>query len=133
MSTESVYLLAADAILITHVLIVVFIVGGVLAIYVGYWFSWAWVRNFWFRLSHLGAIAIVVLQSWVSVICPLTLWEMELRAKGSGSTYEGSFIQHWFQFILYYDAPEWVFVISYTLFGCLIVASWFIVPPKRHG
>jgi len=133
MSTESIYLLVADAILITHVLFVMFVVGGVLAIYVGYWLSWAWVRNFWFRLSHLGAIGIVIFQSWFSMICPLTVWEMELRDKGGGSTYPGSFIRHWFQFILYYDAPEWVFVTSYTLFGCLIIASWFIVPPKRHG
>lgn len=69
------------------------------------------------------------------MICPLTVWEMELR-KLSGVSglerYEGSFIQHWLQSILYYQAPEWVFVAVHTLFGGLIVASWFIVRPRRH-
>ena len=133
MTTESLYSLAADAILIAHVLFVMFVVFGLLAIYVGYWRSWAWVRNYWFRLLHLVAIAIVVFESWVSIICPLTTWENQLREKGNESTYEGSFIQHWLQSILYYEAPEWVFVISYTLFALLVVAGWFIAPPKRYG
>jgi hypothetical protein len=129
---ESLYLLAADAILIAHVLFVVFVVGGLLAIYVGYWQAWAWVRNYWFRLLHMGAITIVVFESWISMICPLTAWEMQLREKGAGSTYEGSFIQHWLQNFLYYEAPEWVFIVSYTLFGLMVAVSWFIVPPKRY-
>jgi polyferredoxin len=131
--TDSFYLLAADTVLITHALFVVFAVGGALAIYIGYWLSWAWVRNYWFRLLHLGAIAFVVFESWLSIICPLTIWEMQLREKGNGSTYEGSFIQHWLHSALYYEAPEWLFIVIYTLFGGLVVASWFIVPPKRHG
>ena len=132
MSTEQFFLLAADAILIVHVFFVLFVIGGLVAVYLGYWLSWAWVCNFWFRLSHLAAIVIVMFESWISMVCPLTVWEMTLREKGRGSVYEGSFIQHWLQAILYYDAPEWVFVVAYTLFGFLIVASWFLVPPKRR-
>ena len=133
MSGESFYRLAADVLLVLHVLFAAFLVLGVVAIYLGRWLSWAWVLNFWFRSSHLAAIAIVVLQTWVGTICPLTVWEMRLRELSGGERYEGSFIQHWVQTILYYEAPEWVFFVAYTLFGGLIFASWFIVPPKRHG
>ena len=63
LSTESLYLLAADAILVSHVLLVAFIVVGLVLIYIGKWLSWAWVRNYWFRLLHLAAITVVVLQS----------------------------------------------------------------------
>lgn len=133
MSAEAFYRLAADAILIAHVLFVAFVVLGLSSIYLGLWLSWSWVRNYWFRLAHLGAIVIVVLQSWASVICPLTIWEMQLREAAGGETYEGSFVQHWLEAILYYQAPQWVFVVGYTLVGVLIVASWFIVPPRRHG
>ncbi|MCU7872609.1 MAG: DUF2784 domain-containing protein [Candidatus Thiodiazotropha sp. (ex Lucinoma borealis)] len=129
---ESIYLLAADAIIVAHVLFVAFVVLGVLAIYAGYLLSWTWVRNYWFRLIHLVGIVFVVLESWVGIICPLTTWEMHLREKAGGETYSGSFIQHWLHSILYYEAPEWVFVIVYTLFGALVLASWFIVPPRRH-
>ena len=127
------YLLAADTILVIHVLFVAFVVLGLLAIYGGLWQSWRWVRNYWFRLAHMAAIGIVVLQSWLGVICPLTTWEMHLRRLAGDESYAGSFIQHWLQTILYYEAPAWVFVACYTLFGGLVVASWFIVPPERNG
>lgn len=132
MSAESFYQLAADVLLVGHALFVAFVVLGVAALYIGSWLSWAWVRNFWFRLLHLAAISIVVIQSWVGAVCPLTDWEMRLRDVAGGERYEGSFIQHWVQTFLYYEAPAWVFVLCYTVFGGLVVASWFIVPPKRH-
>ena len=133
MSAESLYQLAADAILVAHVLFVAFVVLGLVAIYIGYWRSWAWVRNYWFRLLHLVGIGFVVLETWVGIICPLTTWEMLLREKAGAATYSGSFIQHWLQTILYYEAPHWVFLASYTLFSLLVLASWFIVRPERRG
>ena len=132
MSTKSLYMMAADAILVSHVLLVAFIVVGLVLIYIGKWLSWAWVRNFRFRLLHLAAITIVVLQSWVGAVCPLTAWETEMRELAGGEGYEGSFIQHWLQSILYYEAPAWVFTVAYTVFAGVVVASWFAVPPKRH-
>ena len=132
MSTESLYVLAADAILVSHVLLVVFILGGLVLIYIGKWLSWAWVRNYWFRLLHLAAITVVVLQSWLGVVCPLTIWETEMRKLAGGEGYEGSFIQHWLQSILYYAAPAWVFIVAYTVFAGVVVASWFAVPPKHR-
>lgn len=130
---QSAYILAADFILLVHVLFVAFVVLGLVAIYVGFFLSWVWVRNFWFRVLHLVGIVIVVLQSWAGVICPLTIWEMQLRAKAGQAVYQGSFIQHWLQSLLYYDAPEWVFMLVYTVFGSLVLASWFIVKPRRHN
>jgi hypothetical protein len=132
LSTESLYVLAADAILVSHVLLVAFIVVGLVSIYTGKWLSWSWVRNYWFRLLHLAAIMIVVLQSWLGVVCPLTIWETEMRELAGGEGYEGSFIQYWLQSILYYEAPAWVFIVAYTVFAGVVVASWFIVPPERH-
>lgn len=127
------YSVAADAILISHALFVAFIVLGIVAIYLGRIWSWGWVRNVWFRVLHLGAIAFVVFQSWLGAICPLTIWEMQLRELGGEESYDGSFVQYWLQAILFYEAPQWVFVVCYTAFGTLVAASWFIVPPKRQG
>ncbi|MBI1424755.1 MAG: DUF2784 family protein [Gammaproteobacteria bacterium] len=126
------YALAADAILISHVLFVAFVVLGLVAIYIGKWLAWPWVRNFWFRVLHLAAIVIVMLEAWGGMVCPLTVWENRLREKAGAAIYSGSFIHHWLQSILYYDAPEWVFVVCYTLFAGLVLASWFIVRPTRH-
>jgi len=123
-------LLLADAILVLHLLFVLFVVLGLAAIYLGYLFRWQWVRQRTFRLLHLLAIGVVVLQSWLGMICPLTRWEMALRAEAGAEVYAGSFIQHWVQALLYYSAPDWVFVALYTGFGALVLASWFLVRPE---
>lgn len=124
------YTFAADVILVSHVLIVVFVVFGLVLVYAGFFLSWKWVRNPWFRIAHLVAISVVVLQSWFGIVCPLTIWEMNLREKAGDFTYESSFIAHWLNQVLYYQAPHWVFVACYTAFGALVVFSWFIVRPN---
>jgi len=128
---EILYLLAADAILVTHALFVGFVVLGLMLIFIGKWRGWNWVTYFWFRMAHLLAIAVVVLQSWFGVICPLTIWEMDLRTMAGEAAYSGSFIAHWLERLLYYRAPDWVFVLLYTGFGALVVASWIWIRPRR--
>lgn len=130
MHTKQLYLAAADTILFIHASFVGFVILGLILVLAGKLFSWSWVRNRQFRIAHLMAIGIVVLQSWFSVICPLTLWEMNLRAKAGDATYPGSFVAHWLEALLYYRAPEWVFILLYTLFGALVVGSWFWVRPR---
>jgi hypothetical protein len=131
MEAKLYYLIAADAMLFIHVLFVVFVVLGLFLIFSGKLLAWSWVYNFRFRSAHLAAIGIVVLQSWLGTICPLTTWEMSLRAKAGDTAYAGSFIGHWLQTLLYYRAPEWVFMLLYTLFGALVIASWYWVRPRR--
>ena len=106
---------------------------GLVLIFIGKCLYWRWVRNPWFRAVHLLAIGVVVLQSWFGVICPLTIWEMALREKAGEVTYAGSFIQHWLHEFLYYEAPMWVFALAYTVFGVLVVASWYFVRPRRFN
>ncbi|MFO7527333.1 MAG: DUF2784 domain-containing protein [Marinobacter sp.] len=125
------YLLLADSLLVLHVLLVGFVIFGLVTVFLGRLLHWRWVRNFWFRVTHLVVIAIVVLQAWLGVLCPLTVWEMELRERAGAAGYEGSFIQHWLQSLLYYSAPEWVFILVYTVFGGVVLASWFLVRPGR--
>ncbi len=128
----SLLLLLADAILILHVLFVAFVVLGLFAVYAGYFLNWQWVRNRIFRIVHLCAIGYVVVQAWLGVVCPLTTWEMALRAEVGAGTYSGSFIQHWLHSLLYLTLPEWVFVVVYTLFGSLVLASWLVVKPHKR-
>ena len=126
-------LLLADIILIFHVLFVAFVVVGLLAVYAGYFLNWRWVRNRVFRIVHLCAIGYVVIQAWLGVVCPLTTWEMALRAEAGAATYSGSFIQYWLHSVLHFELPPWVFVVVYTLFGSLVLASWLVVKPYRRG
>ena len=123
------YRLAADLILVAHTGIVLFIVVGLVLILAGGIRGWSWVRNPVFRLAHLAAISVVVLQAWLGMICPLTTLEMWLRTKAGDAVYPGAFIAHWAQQILYYEAPAWVFALCYTIFGALVLASWFRIRP----
>ncbi|MDZ7788949.1 MAG: DUF2784 domain-containing protein [Xanthomonadales bacterium] len=123
--------LAADAMLIVHALFVAFVVGGQVAVLVGWARGWLWVRNRWFRFIHLGVIAFVVVQTWLGKLCPLTVWEGELR-RAAGQAHHGeSFIGYWLGELLYIDLPWWVFTVVYTAFGTLVVVSWVHFPPRR--
>jgi len=130
MDLSSFYLLSADVILFLHVVVVVFNVLGLVLIFLGYILKWSWVRNPWFRVVHIVVISIVIIQSWIGVTCPFTSLEMLLRSKAGVEVYTGTFISHWLESILYYQASPWFFVIVYTVFGALVIASWFMVRPR---
>lgn len=126
------YQLLADAVLVLHLGVVVFIVAGLAAILVGHLRGWGWVDRWGFRVAHLAAIGVVVAQAWLGRICPLTTLEAWLRTRAGQAAYSGSFIEHWVQRILFYDAPSWVFTLTYTLFGVLVLATWWRFPPQRR-
>ena len=125
------YRLLADVVLSIHFAIVVFVVGGLVLIILGNGCGWRFVNGWWFRLAHLAAIGIVVAQAWFGIACPLTTLENWLRVQANDVVYEASFIEHWVQRALYYDAPMWVFTLAYTLFGVCVVAAWWRYPPGR--
>jgi hypothetical protein len=119
---------AADLVLALHAAFVLFVVGGLAAIWVGEVLGRAWARNPWFRGLHLAAIAFVVVQSLLGYACPLTIWEDALRGE-SGA--EG-FIARWIRAFLYWSAPAWVFTAAYAAFGALVAWTWQRIPPRRH-
>ena len=126
------YQLLADSVLLLHLAVVVFVVGGLAAIVVGSVARWHWVHSLWFRAAHLAAIAVVVVQAWLGQTCPLTTLESWLRLQAGEAGYSGGFIEHWVQSILFYEAPSWVFTVLYTLFALIVLVSWWGFPPRRR-
>ena len=59
-------------------------------------------------------------------LCPLTIWENELRRRAGQSGYTDTFVKHWLRDILFYQAEPWVFTTIYTCFGALVVLVWFL-------
>ncbi len=134
MRDDTPYHFLAGVVLTLHFSIVAFIVGGLVLTIIGNLRAWRWVNALRFRLAHLVAIAVVVAQAWFGATCPLTSLEMWLRANARVGTYSGSFIEHWLQRLLYYEAPTWVFTLGYSLFGLLVAATWWCFPPTtKHG
>jgi polyferredoxin len=127
------YRLLADAVLLLHAGVVAFVIGGLLLVVAGNALRWRWVNNGWFRLAHVAAIGVVVVQAWLGKVCPLTTLESWLRAKAGFAPYRQSFIEHWVQRLLYYEAPAWVFATAYTTFGLLVLWAWWYFPPRFHA
>ena len=125
------YQILSDIVLLLHSLFVVFIIIALLLTVVGGFRQWLWIRNWWFRVVHLVGILVVVAQSWVGILCPLTTLEMWLRGQAGEMQYDRSFIQYWLEHLLYYDAPEWFFVVAYTAFGLLVIITWVRFPPRK--
>lgn len=126
------YRLLADSVLLLHAAVVLFVVGGWLLIVAGPRRRWRFIDALGFRLLHLATIAFVVIQSWLGAVCPLTLLESWLRRQaGSVAGYRDGFIAFWLQRLLFHEAPAWVFVLVYTVFGLLVAASWRWFPPRR--
>jgi hypothetical protein len=120
----------ADAVLVVHAALVVFIVGGLVAVWVGAAFNWRWVRGRGFRGVHLAAICVVALLALLGVACPLTVLEDALR-HDAGATQ--GFVQRWVGRLLYYELPAWVFTVAYAGFAALVALTWRLVPPARNA
>lgn len=114
----------ADLILIIHFFYVLFVVGSLPLIWFGAWFKWVFVRSVWFRYLHLAAIVLVVIESLLGVVCPLTSWENALRQVDM----ESSFIQQWLHRIIFYDVSENVLTVTYVVFAGLVVMTLKWVP-----
>ncbi len=119
----------ADLVLVVHFAIVLFIVGGLLAAWMGAALGWRWVRNPWFRYLHLAAIGFVAAEALVGMACPLTVWEDLLR----GGARADSFLGRWVRRMLFYDAPQWVFTAAYVAWALATLATLRLVPPRRRA
>jgi Protein of Unknown function (DUF2784) len=116
----------ADGLLIVHFAIALFIVLGLPCIWIGAALSWHWVHRFAFRTAHLVAILLVAAESLLGLPCPLTVWEDALR----GNAIAQGFVQRWLAQLLYYDLLPWMFNLIYAAFAILVIATWWLVPPR---
>jgi hypothetical protein len=121
--------LVADALVAAHFLVVAFIVGGLVLVWLGAALRWRWVRNPWFRYLHLGAIAFVAAEALLGIACPLTVWEDLLR----GGVRPESFVARWVHRLLFYRAPEWIFTSAYVFWALATLATLRLVPPRRKA
>ena len=128
---DSGYILLADLILIGHFALVCFVVIGALCIVGGRFLDWRWIYNSKFRIAHMLTIVVVALQALLGQLCPLTIWEAELRVRGGAVGYEQSFVQHWLHQVLFFTAPFWVFTTIYTIVAVIVVWLWLVDRKRR--
>lgn len=125
------FVMLADIVLLVHLMVIFFVLGGQVCIVIGYFKKWLWIRNMAFRASHFLTVILVVLQAWFGELCCLTALENDLRQAGGSSAYAESFIRHWVSRLIFYQAPLWVFILIYTLFGATVLLSWIWIRPHK--
>jgi hypothetical protein len=124
----------ADLVLLIHMVWVLTILVPIPLIWIGSWRNWSWVRNYIFRVIHLSMIGVVILESVLGLVCPLTVLEDLLRTGTNQASYgETSFIEYWLGRVLFYDFPSWSFTLAYIVFGFLILFTFIKVPPRRRA
>jgi hypothetical protein len=127
---DQVYGLLADLMVTIHVGYVAYVIVGQFLIWLGWTVGWRCVRNFWFRVTHLATIGVVVVEEVFDIRCPLTIWEEYFR-KLAGQPITGeTFLGRLLHSILFYDAPSWVFTVGYLSTGALVLVTILLCPPR---
>lgn len=121
--------ITATLIVLVHLAIVVFNVFGLVAIPLGNWLGWAFVRGFWWRFAHVLSLAVVALQAVLGRACFLTIWENALRA-GTGTPDVPPMIATWINSVLYWPLPLWVFAAGYLAVLLYALMLWRWIPPR---
>ena len=85
---------------VAHFLYLAFVITG--------WMYCA--RSAFWRTAHIAAVLYGVLIEWLLFPCPLTNLENLLRRRVWGTTYGGTFIDHYLEQLIYFQAPQSVLI-----------------------
>jgi Protein of Unknown function (DUF2784) len=106
------YLIAADLVLVGHLLFIAFVVGGV-------FLAWRWPRVVWL---HLPAMVYGALVEFLGFTCPLTVLQNDLLRSGGQAGYRGGFISHYLIQVIYPPGLTRALQIGLGLFVVLVAA-----------
>jgi len=119
----------ALAVLALHVAVIAFNVFGLVAVPLGAWRGWRFVRVFWWRALHLVLLAAVALQALFGRACFLTLWQAALEGNGEAPK---PLIARGVEAVIFWNLPLWVFAAFYVAVWIYALALWRLVPPVRR-
>jgi len=118
----------AEAVLAIHLVVIGFNVFGLVAIPLGGWLGWRWVRVRWWRALHLASWALVAAQAALGRACFLTLWQARLEgAKGAPEPLIMGFVNR----LIFWPLPIWVFAAAYVAVLAYVLALMRLVPPAK--
>ena len=96
------YELAADLTALTHFAFLLFIIFGALL---------GRRKRVW-RYLHLASMVYGVMIEVFYWHCPLTYLEQHLREKAGAESFQGGFIAHYLNEIIYINAPQWSLILA---------------------
>lgn len=120
------YRLGADALLVIHLLFIVFVLFGALLV----------LRWRWMMVLHIPAMIWGAVVEFFHLYCPLTPLENALRVRAGGAGYEAGFIEHYLIALIYPAGltPQIQLWLGGVVLGCNLVAyGWLITRLRRKG
>jgi len=116
------YLVAADLVLVVHLLFIGFVVGGS-------FLTWRWPRLIWVQLPAMVYGALVELAGFA---CPLTALQKYLLRRGGQAGYRGGFISHYLIQVIYPPGLTRGIQIGLGIFVMLIATIGYAGYLRRH-
>ena len=117
------YRVAADLVLVVHLLFIGFVVGGA-------FLAWRWPRLIW---AHLPAMVYGALIEFVGFTCPLTPLQNYLLRRGAETGYQRGFISHYLIQLIYPAGLTRAIQIGLGVFVVLVAAAGYAGYLRRHG
>ena len=127
------YLALADLVLLLHFAVVLFNVFGIVAIPLGGWLGWRFVRVFWWRALHLATLVVVALQAAAGRLCFLTIWHAALLQMAENRRSLVPALADFISRLIFWPLPVWAFVVIYVGVAGFTLALWWLVPPRYPG
>jgi hypothetical protein len=97
------------------------------AVPLGAWRGWAFVRVRWWRLLHLASMGLVAVQALAGRACFLTHWQAALEGRGAAAE---PLIVRVVNSLVFWPLPLWVFAAAYVAAFAYAIALWRLVPPR---
>lgn len=116
----------AQAVLAAHVVVIAFNLFGLVAVPLGAWRGWDFVRARGWRLMHLASMAAVAVQAAAGRACVLTDWQDALSGGGRADP----LIMRVVNGLIYWPLPLWAFTTAYLAAFAYVLALWRWVPPR---
>lgn len=121
---------AADAVAVTHLGFVAFVVWTEALILLGAALGWEWVRDPVLRCVHLGLVGYVGVQDIFGKVCPLTIWENRLRERAGQTRSTRSFIGKCVHQLLMCDLDERTLRRIRLTFALVVLVTFAVVFPR---
>jgi Protein of Unknown function (DUF2784) len=119
----------ASIVLAIHLGVILFNVFGLIAIPLGAWRGWRFVRVFWWRALHLAILAAVAVQALLDRACFLTLWQSALQQGAGEAPSPAPLIAGWVNRLIFWPLPVWFFAVLYVGVWIYALLLWWRVPP----
>lgn len=124
------YGLLADLILLIHFGVVLFNLFWLVAVPLGAWQRWNFVRIRAWRIAHLVVMALVAVQPLLGRVCLLTIWQYAFDEKKGDVVSIFPAVRAWVISLMYWQAPPWAFTVMYVAGFAFTIALWKWVPPQ---